>query len=114
MTTDSNHERRFPATAENMPEYECHKHVWALKITDVTVDEEHGRALLHFDKPEFEPLGVSETWLARNVSARDKGIFGLVGGYYVVYRDGFASWSPGDVFEDGYQLWSPGGAAAPQ
>ncbi len=28
------------------------------------------------------------------------------GGYYVVYQDGYKSWSPADAFEEGYTLIS--------
>lgn len=29
---------------------------------------------------------------------------GKVGGYYVVYEDGYESWSPAEAFEKGYTL----------
>jgi hypothetical protein len=30
-----------------------------------------------------------------------------VGGYYVMYKDGYQSWSPASEFEDGYTRIAP-------
>ncbi len=75
-----------------MPRYQCHKKVWALKIKDICVAGDNW--LLWFEEEEFSPIQVSCAW-------RDKHN-PQVGGYYVVYEDGYKSFSPADAFESGY------------
>lgn len=81
------------ADMANMPRYRCHKIVHALKIKEV----KHwpaGGAQLIFEEPGFGPLSVNASYLSRNpVQA---------GGYFVVYQDGYQSWSPAKAFEEGY------------
>ncbi|RUV08001.1 hypothetical protein EOA79_02310 [Mesorhizobium sp. M1A.F.Ca.IN.020.03.2.1] len=79
------------ATDREMPRYQCHKKVWALKIE--RVDE--SQTLYPVDKG-YAPIRVSDEWLERyRGSDQDPG-------YYVVYDDGFSSWSPTKAFEGGY------------
>lgn len=80
------------ATRE-MPRYRCHKEVWALKIKAV---ERDAITLLHFEEPGYAPIQVS---YAFDTKHRPE-----AGGYYVVYKDGYASFSPAEAFEDGYTL----------
>ncbi len=40
------------------------------------------------------PIDVSGAWMAKHEPQ--------VGGYYVVYEDGYTSFSPADAFEKGY------------
>ena len=78
-----------------MPRYKCHKEVWALKIAALEV-RENGSAKI---APTDEGYAVFETkagWADRfHGDENDPG-------YYVVYRDGYASWSPTEAFEEGY------------
>lgn len=72
-----------------LPLYRCHKEVRAGKITAIT----------HFDgwTLSLEGCGivtVSDDWLARHEP--------VLGGYYVVYADGYKSYSPAEPFESGY------------
>lgn len=82
-----------------MPQYRSHKIVSALKIKSVEPDADSPYAyetarVLTFVDGNYAPLRVEEHYvLKHNPQA---------GGYYVVYDDGYASWSPGDVFEAGY------------
>lgn len=85
-----------------MPRYRCHKEVWALKIVDVAHDidaakatgrETDGSAVLTFEAP-YGPLKVHHAYVRKHQPA--------AGGYYVVYQDGYTSFSPAKVFEDGY------------
>jgi len=84
---------------KEMPKYKSHKTVWALKIADLQhsgtpdqesdgsmwmVPEESGYARIHFSR-EYVQKHKPE-----------------VGGYYVLYKDGYKSFSPADAFEDGY------------
>lgn len=70
-----------------MPCYKCHKEVHALKIIAVM-----GDAII----PEqgFTPFKVSREYLEKHKPE--------AGGYYVVYADGYKSFSPAEAFESGY------------
>lgn len=81
-----------PEAAMQMPQYRSHKKVWALKIKDAHPEGEGGSRIFFED----------ERWGSRLVSAdfelRRKG----PGGYFVIYEDGYQSWSPTEAFENGY------------
>lgn len=70
-----------------MPRYVCHKKVHALQILEVKDDS------LVVEAP-FAPIKVSWDWLEHHCPA--------AGGYYVVYQDGYTSYSPKTAFEQGY------------
>lgn len=74
-------------------EYKCHKQVHAVKITDVTFDGSNAITIYPADAsvPVFT---VTKQWW-ENRSAK-------VGGYCLLYNDGYMSWSPAKEFEDGY------------
>ena len=78
-----------------MPRYQCYKKVWALKIKSVAV---HASGDPYVDNTEFEdgyaPIYVSAEWFRKHKPE--------VGGYYVVYEDGYKSFSPAISFENGY------------
>lgn len=91
------------AAVMEMPKYRCHKEVWALKIKAIKRDGE--------DEPNRETDGSGV------IFPEEKGYAGFkvdadymrkhnpkVGGYYVVYKDGYKSFSPAVAFEDGYSL----------
>lgn len=89
-----------PKDTCEMPRYKCHKEVWALKIerAEMIVREHDGAVTgytLHFEEPGYAPIEVSSEWARRTDSA-------LAGGYYVVYDDGYKSYSPAAPFESGY------------
>jgi len=77
-----------------MPSYECHKTVSALKIVEVA-QREPGVVELHVTPP-FAPIVVDLDWVEKHDPQ--------AGGYYVVYKDGYASFSPAEAFEEGYSL----------
>jgi len=84
-----------------MPRYRCHKEVWALKIkeiTDPTIpgNESDGSLMLHVEGDGYAPILVGREYVRRHSPKP--------GGYYVVYKDGYVSWSPADAFEEGYTL----------
>jgi hypothetical protein len=84
-----------PETASReMPKYKCHKEVHALKIAEVSTGS--GTVLL---RPADESYAVIELPIAWAEKHRPK-----IGGYYVVYEDGYESYSPGEAFERGYTL----------
>lgn len=82
-----------------MPKYRCHKEVSALKIVRIEYVG-HDVFNLHFDEPHAS-VAVAEEWLNRHRPG--------YGGYFVVYKDGYSSYSPAEAFEDGYTLVSPSG-----
>lgn len=78
-----------------LPEYKCHKVVRAARIDGISLNGELGF--------EVEPgvlafLQMSREWLDKHNPA--------VGGYFVVYEDGYMSYSPAKAFEEGYALIS--------
>ena len=76
-----------------MPKYKCHKEVWALKI--IRVDESADRSgVLYFYEDGFDSIHVTAEYMVKHNPQRD--------GYYVVYEDGYKSFSPADAFEKGY------------
>jgi len=86
-----------------MPQYKCHKKVWALKIKKVVLDYEEakkegretdGGATLFFENKGYAPKKVSASYVRKHNPKAP--------GYYVVYKGGYDSWSPVEEFEDGY------------
>lgn len=78
-----------------MPRYKCHKEVWALKIAGISLPQNNaGDAELGFDEADFAPRLMPRAWLDKHNPE--------VGGYLVVYKDGYQSFSPAEAFEEGY------------
>lgn len=78
------------ATFMQMPQYQCHKKVWALKI------ESADESTVYFEDKRYAPMYVGPAWVDKfNPEA---------GGYLVVYEDGYRSYSPAKAFESGYSL----------
>jgi len=76
-----------------MPKYKCHKEVHALKIVDVDPVAAVGGATLAVEGP-FGAIAEPKDWLIQHQPQP--------GGYYVVYKDGYSSFSPAEAFEEGY------------
>jgi hypothetical protein len=110
-----------------LQKYRCHKEVWAMKIKDVIVSQmprfagptcrgcyafpsacRHcercrwessgntagGAMLIPFLDADMAPVHVSREYVDKHKPEPN--------GYYVLYDDGYASFSPGKAFEDGY------------
>lgn len=86
-----------------MPRYKCHKEVWALKIAIIIFDsdqaklanrETDGSAIITPAEEGYAPFRVDSDFVRKHKPER--------GGYYVVYSDGYKSFSPAKAFEDGY------------
>lgn len=80
-----------------MPRYRCHKEVWALKIKEVLCGREDHKgpgATLVFEDPRYSNLSVDEAYDHKHNPQP--------GGYLVVYKDGYRSFSPAAAFEEGY------------
>ena len=84
-------------TGREMPKYNCHKQVNALKIESVT--KNHNKSIdIFFEDKSFAPVNIEDADRLPEPSA---------GWYYVVYKNGYKSFSPPEAFEEGY---SPAGA----
>ena len=92
-----------------MPRYKSHKEVWALKIKEVvchahadpsvSIDEfakteEFGGGNLFFEDERYAMRTFTPDWYRKHKPAN--------GGYFVVYKDGYESYSPAEAFEEGY------------
>lgn len=95
-----------------MPKYRCHKEVWALKIRTVVVHDPSGTGREIDGVPVDGPM----VRFAGGFIFPEDSRYGLIdfdaeyfkkhnpqpGGYYVVYEDGYKSFSPAAAFEEGY------------
>ncbi len=105
--------------SSELPLYNCHKQVRAVEITKVI---KHAHQDTDFDDVVFEAsadfqgahlfydhhsglktIAVTADWYRRHKPE--------AGGYYVMYEDGYTSFSPGSAFEAGYTL-DPNGATS--
>lgn len=86
-----------------MPRYKSHKTVWALKIKEIVKDsdlaqkenrETDGSAVITPEDKGYGPFRVDHEYMRKHNPQ--------VGGYYVVYADGYKSFSPAKAFEEGY------------
>lgn len=78
-----------------MPRYRSHKVVQALKIKaiDFLGNITQGATITPCEEG-FASFEADRAYLNKHDPE--------VGGYYVVYEDGYASWSPAKAFEEGY------------
>lgn len=82
--------------SREMPKYVCHKKVWALKIAEITEPTDAtgtSRTIIPADEG-YGPFVVDGAYMEKHKPE--------VGGYYVVYEDGYKSFSPAGAFESGY------------
>jgi len=80
-----------------MPRYKCHKEVWALQIATVERRPFGNAGVQHtltFKESGYAPLDISLDYIEKHNPHQ--------GGYYVVYDDGYKSFSPAKAFEEGY------------
>lgn len=99
------------SASREMPKYKSHKTVWALKIKQVIkhahpdpnaddaafeASSEFQGAHLFVEEEGYAPIPVDADWYRKHNPKE--------GGYYIVYSDGYRSWSPAQAFEEGYTL----------
>ncbi len=79
-----------------LPKYQCHKKVWALKIKHKLPNPNTaaGGWTLYFEDEGYAPILMCHEWCMKHKP--------VDGGYYVVYEDGYKSFSPAEAFESGY------------
>lgn len=88
---------------KRLPRYRCHKEVSALKIEEVlpkvyeneseNCEGDGSRIIIPEDK-QYDPFTVDYAYFSKHDPK--------AGGYYVVYADGYKSYSPAAAFESGY------------
>ncbi len=85
-------------TGRPLPKWKCHKEVQAVKIRQIVVhDPPPGmdcKGGFIFPEGSEWPIEVDVHYLTKHVPE--------IGGYYVVYADGYESFSPATAFEEGY------------
>jgi len=75
-----------------LPRYRCIKDVYALKIAEVIPHVDS--VTLVFDNSKYASKLMDINWANKHEPQE--------GGYYVVYKDGYQSYSPAKAFEEGY------------
>lgn len=78
-----------------LPKYKSHKIVRALSIAAIEVHEDKSATIMPA-LTAYAPFKTQPGWAERFKGSEDDK------GYYVVYDDGYASWSPTKAFEEGY------------
>lgn len=76
----------------DLPLYQSHKKVRALQLA--SIEDALDGVRLSFSEPGYDPIGVDFKLVHRYRP--------VPGDYYVVYEDGYASFSPKAAFEAGY------------
>lgn len=81
----------------NLSKYKCHKIVQAGKVVNFDINNEgdHFLTLEGIGKPVF----VTNAYMHKHQPE--------LGGYYVLYEDGYESFSPAKAFENGYTKIEP-------
>lgn len=95
-----------PTVPVGLPRWRCYKEVWAAKIEylEATGPADGHRTCLVLRSPADQATGnltmfrllVSDAYMEKHKPQR--------GGYFVVYKDGYQSYSPAEAFEEGYTL----------
>ncbi len=80
-------------TSRELPRYRSHKEVWALKIKGIDLYGVDG-ATIRSEDAGYGPLRVTAAYIDKHDPQP--------GGYYVLYKDGYESFSPAAAFEEGY------------
>jgi hypothetical protein len=76
-----------------LPRYQSHKKVWALKIKAIAFHYAGGATITPKDEG-YTPFEVVQGYVDKHEP--------VPGGYWVQYDDGYQSFSPAHAFEDGY------------
>lgn len=85
---------RQPPVNPELPQYRCYKVVRALQIGAVEVVAGYGEGVIAPVDDRFRPFLVTADYMKKHDPQ--------AGGYYVLYEDGYKSFSPKEAFEAGY------------
>lgn len=77
-----------------MPRYQSHKKVWALKIAKLEEPLPSGDCMFTPADEGYGAIFLPKDYMQKHQPKE--------GGYYVVYEDGYKSFSPAEAFESGY------------
>jgi hypothetical protein len=77
-----------------LPQWKFKKQIWADKIINVRFIPK-GDCKIMWELESGERIAVSNDLLCRGTSTP-------IGGYYVLFDNGYEGWMPADVFEAGY------------
>jgi len=92
-------EKLHDATRAQLATYVSHKTVRAAKIRAVTFGydskRDRGTTLLIPEDANLEPIEVTQEYVSKHDPHAP--------GYFVLYADGYESWSPVEAFENGYE-----------
>lgn len=80
----------------HLPRYRCHKEVHALKVAKIEFTQSDGTARITPADHLFAAFDTRPEYVDRYKGGDDDP------GYFVVYGDGYQSWSPTKAFEEGY------------
>jgi hypothetical protein len=84
--------KKSGAEGLNMCIFKSHKEVKGAKIKDIIRDA-GGKRFLRFVDNDTDRWEMTDEWFDRHKPER--------GGYLVLYKDGYVSFSPAEAFEDG-------------
>ena len=76
-----------------LPFWRSHKRVQAVRVLSVEPYPDGGGLLTV--EPPHGPIAVGQHYMRKHEPK--------AGGYYVLYEDGYESWSPAPAFEKGYK-----------
>lgn len=76
-----------------LPPWQCHKRVWAAKVAAVSTKEGIPSLILDLEGDQTN-VAVGQAWIDKNKPE--------IGGYFVLYADGYRSYSPAAAFREGY------------
>lgn len=79
-----------------LPKYKCHKEVWAFKIKEIVYNEDSVNDDVIIFGFNGEASDVDKEYMDKHDPKS--------GGYYVLYKGGYQSYSPAEAFESGYTL----------
>jgi hypothetical protein len=88
----------------NLPRWQCHKEVRAVQIAAIQTLAD-GTSVIAPADSDVARINTDASWTQRfRLAQQQQAAHGQTGdnGYYVVYPDGYASWSPTQAFEEGY------------
>lgn len=82
---------------DQLPRFQSHKIVQAMKIRDIR--HTAATTFLVGEDPTDPGAELMEVEVSQDYANKHRP---AVGGYYVLYPDGYESWSPAQAFENGY------------